>query len=151
MTQVNTAQELDFANQPHDLEWMMVDARRRQSESARKLAAQTSNWFLRVTGLGKLGGFVSTSVINPLRLAMLRRRTLANLHQLDDRLLSDIGIERTMIPEIVKQLVSRESADAHPVAAHNPIIAGDIEVVKSVASVAPKAAANSNKTAHRAA
>lgn len=151
MTQVNTAQELEFSNQPHDLEWMMVDARRRQSEAARKFAADTNHWFLRVTGLGAFGRFVKTSVISPLRLAMLRRRTLANLEQLDDRLLSDIGIERTMIPEIVKQLVSRQSQSAHPVAAHNPIIAGDIELVKSVTSIAPKAAANSNKTAHRAA
>lgn len=151
MTQVNAAQEFEFSNQPHDLEWMMVDARRRQSEAARKLAAETNHWFLRVTGLGTFGRFVKTSVINPLRLAMLRRRTLANLQQLDDRILSDIGIERTMIPEVVKRLVSRENTSAQPVAAHNPIIAGDIELVKSIASIAPKTAANSNASAHRAA
>ncbi|TQV70819.1 DUF1127 domain-containing protein [Denitrobaculum tricleocarpae] len=155
MPYVNASKEFDAANQPHDLEWMMVDTRRRQSEAARKLAAKTSNWCLRATGLAVFGRVVKTALVNPLRVAMLRRRTLANLQQLDDRLLADIGIERTMIPTVVKQLVSRDNLSAgsvdHPATAHNPLVAGDIELVKSVGSVAPKAAANSNRTSHRAA
>ena len=136
----------------------MVDSRRRQSEAARKLTARICGWTLRTTGLGAFARFLAYSFINPLRVALLRRQTLANLEHLDDRLLADIGIERAIIPELVQQLVSRESVSAdldayigEPVTAHNPIIAGDIELVKSVAPVAPKAAANSNASSHRAA
>ena len=158
MTQVSVSQEFGIADQPHDLEWMMVDSRRRQSEAARKLTAKICGWTLRTTGLSACARFLANSLLNPLRVALLRRQTLANLEQLDDRLLADIGIERAIIPELVVKLVSRESVAAdldayigEPVTAHNPIIAGDVELVKSVTSVAPKAAANSNESSHRAA
>ncbi len=161
MPHTNAAKEFEFANQPHDLEWMMVDARRRQSEAARKLAAQTNKWFLRLTGLGAFGHFVTNSVIDPLRVSMLRRRTLANLQQLDDRVLADIGIERAILAETVNQLIDRKSihgtneapasaAKAAP-AAQTPEELDDIEYVTSVAAITPKAAANCNRTSHRAA
>ena len=55
MSEVNLTKEFNLSNQPHDLEWMMVDTRLRQSEAALKLAAHTNRWFLRLTGLGALG------------------------------------------------------------------------------------------------
>ena len=161
MSYTNAAKEADFANQPHDLEWMMVDARLRQSAAARKLAAQSSKWFLRLTGLGAFANFVMNSVIDPLRVSMLRRRTLANLQQLDDRVLADIGIERAVLAETVNQLIDRKSihgaveatvpeTKAVP-AAQTPEALDDIEFVTSVAAITPKAAANCNRTSHRAA
>ncbi|WP_282606482.1 DUF1127 domain-containing protein [Pelagibius sp. Alg239-R121] len=161
MPKVNAAKEFDFSNQPHDLEWMMVDTRRRQSEATLKLAAQTKRWVLRVTGLGAMGRVVKEAVIDPLRMSLLRRRTLADLQQLDDRLLADIGIERAVMTDVVNQLVAvdpkadhtkasvAEQAASEPVAVQNP--AAEIAVVAPKMAVAPKTAANSNAASHRAA
>ena len=153
MSQVNLAKEFDLSNQPHDLEWMMAETRRRQSEDALKLCGQA----LRQTGLKVIGGFVKQNLVDPLRLAMLRRRTLADLRQLDDRMLADIGIERADMVTMVDTLVALEkdaepkAATAEPLAAQCPTTGDEVEVVAPVTSLEPKAAANSNAAAHRAA
>lgn len=146
--------QVNLSNEPHDLEWMMVDTRRRQSEAAIKVCTQANHWFLRLTGLGLVGRFVKAQLVEPLRVALLRRRTLADLRQLDDRMLADIGIERADMSTMVDQLVSRgKRADAQlePLAEQCPTTNDQVEVVAPVTSVEPKAAANSNAAAHRAA
>lgn len=154
MSQVNVTKEFDLSNQPHDLEWMMVDTRRRQSEAARALCSQANHWFLRLTGLGLVGRFALDNLVEPLRVALVRRRTLADLRQLDDRMLADIGIERADMTTMVNQLVSRDrlaGAKLEPLAEQCPTTNDQVEVVAPLTSVEPKAAANSNAATHRAA
>ncbi len=146
--------QVNLSNEPHDLEWMMVDTRRRQSEAAIKLCNQANHWFLRLSGLGLVGRFVSTKLVTPVRAAVLRRRTLADLRQLDDRMLADIGIERADMSTMVNQLVSdgiKAETSVEPLAAQCPTTNDQVEVVAPVTSVEPKAAANSNAATHRAA
>jgi len=162
MPLVKLAKQFDFDNHPHDLEWMMADTRLRQSEAALRLIAGARRGFLQLSGLATLGRMLGKHVITPLRVALMRRRTVAQLQQLDDRLLADIGIERATMVDVVCRLaaleISRKSTDrnadwpkaeaAAPVAVKTAPAAEMLQVVTSPRS---RNAANSNKTTHRAA
>ena len=55
-------------------------------------------------------------IVEPIRLAIQRRRTIAELQRLDDRLLADIGLERDMVDQVADGIVAGETAtSAQPV------------------------------------
>lgn len=68
-------------------EQVMADSRRLRAEVAQKTFA----------GLGRLAKRVAVSLVQ----ARTRRRVLDQLHRLDDRMLRDIGLERTTLAEAV--------------------------------------------------
>lgn len=57
----------------------------------------------RVSAFAAARHFVSTGLLQPLRLRLERRRTFDALSSLDDRLLRDVGVSRGDIPEVVAQ------------------------------------------------
>ena len=84
----------------HDV---LAEAQRMKSETLARLLGQAAHWIARTTGLTMLGRLLSRSVILPLRRAAQNRRTTASLRQLDDRLLSDIGLRREDIGHLAVQ------------------------------------------------
>lgn len=60
-------------------------------------------------------GRVVGAVFQPLKDALDRRRAIAELQRLDQRMLKDIGIERSQIPLIAEQLIQRRRANRNPV------------------------------------
>jgi uncharacterized protein YjiS (DUF1127 family) len=69
-----------------------------------RLLGQAAHWVARTTGLAVLGRSLSRNLFMPLRRATLRRRTVIGLQQLDNRLLSDIGLKREEIGYLATQL-----------------------------------------------
>lgn len=66
---------------------------------------------VRAAGLNALVDFVTQHIVEPAKLAMRRRETIAQLQGLDDRLLADIGLERGMLDQVADTVVAHE-ADA---------------------------------------
>jgi uncharacterized protein YjiS (DUF1127 family) len=95
-----------FAARIHSIDYhdVLAEAERMKSEYLARLLGQAAHWVARTTGLAVLGRSLSRSVIMPLRRAALRRRTIIGLRQLDDRLLSDIGLMREDIGYLATQL-----------------------------------------------
>jgi uncharacterized protein YjiS (DUF1127 family) len=95
-----------FAARIHSIDYhdVLAEAQRMKSETLARLLGQATRWVARTTGLAALGRLLSRSVIMPLRRRILRRRTVAGLQQLDDRLLSDIGLKREDIGYLATQL-----------------------------------------------
>lgn len=89
----------------HDLEWMIVDSRKRQGETTRRQIAGVCHSLLDVL---RLGYKLVARVVAPIRQEMIRRKAVRELAQLDDYLLADIGIERGSITEIADQLAALE-------------------------------------------
>lgn len=100
---------LPFSNRPQDQgvpDKSGLSAReleivgRERLEAAREAGSQAAS-----------GAFART-FIEPIRLAMRRRRTLAELSRLDDRLLADIGLERGSL-DLVAVAMTNRGASRH--------------------------------------
>ncbi len=94
-----------FAARIHSIDYydVLAEAERLKSETLARLLGQAAHWIARTTGLAMLGRLLSRSVILPLRRAAQIRRTTADLRQLDNRLLSDIGLRREDIGYLAAQ------------------------------------------------
>ena len=75
---------------------------------ARKLQSETIARGLRAAGrfLARTG----TAAIRSIARTLHKRRTMAELSRLDDRLLADIGIDRKQIPMIAQGLIAPSNA-----------------------------------------
>ena len=63
----------------------------------------------RAAGVNALVDFVTQYIVQPAKLAMRRRETIAQLQGLDDRLLADIGLERGMLDQVADAVVADEA------------------------------------------
>ena len=64
-------------------------------------------------GFGAAGRFlarIATAAIRPIVATLHKRRTMAELSRLDDRLLADIGIDHEQIPMIAQGLIAPSNA-----------------------------------------
>jgi uncharacterized protein YjiS (DUF1127 family) len=105
-----------FAARIHSIDYhdVIAEAERLKSEYLARLLGQAAHWIARKTGLAVLGRLLSRSVIMPLRRAAQIRRTTASLHQLDDRLLSDIGLKREDIGYLAVQTAQAPTPATEP-------------------------------------
>jgi uncharacterized protein YjiS (DUF1127 family) len=95
-----------FAARVHTIDYqdVLAEAERLKAEMLARLLGQAAHWVARTTGLAVLGRSLSRNLFMPLRRATLRRRTVIGLQQLDNRLLSDIGLKREEIGYLATQL-----------------------------------------------
>lgn len=78
----------------NDLDAILLEARRIRSEMIARMFVRGFKGFVRLTGLKNLAQLVVDNVVHPARKWFMHRRTLAELRQLDDHLLLDIGLSR---------------------------------------------------------
>ncbi|MGF1609663.1 MAG: DUF1127 domain-containing protein [Kiloniellales bacterium] len=71
----------------------------------------------RETGHRSDAGFLTAQVIDPILRALRRRRTIAQLSRLDDRMLQDIGLTRGSLETVADAMVSIDSARSQAAAA----------------------------------
>ena len=88
-----------------DLDTILLEARRDRSEMIAKTFVRGFNGLLRLTGLNTLARLVADSVVYPARKWFMHRRTIAELRQLDDHLLLDIGLCRGDLGYFTDQLI----------------------------------------------
>ena len=98
-------QELDLIQQARSGGESFARAKAKAAQLARR--EQPSQG--RTAGLSALVDFVATNIVGPIKLAMARRKTIAQLRGLDDRLLADIGLERGMLDQAADGVAAREA------------------------------------------
>ena len=89
---------------------------------------------LQAESLAKFFGSIANAArrfVNRVRADMNQRRVVAELSQLDDRLLADVGLSRANLPEGLKQIGRQETAY------HGPAITGDTLVSSRVSPNTP--------------
>ena len=99
---------MKVARQRLDEYWMLVEARRLQSETLSRLTAPFWASLARWTGLALL----RDRVVAPIGRALRRGRTAADLRRLDDHLLRDIGLERVMVESVAEELTLQRAEPA---------------------------------------
>jgi uncharacterized protein YjiS (DUF1127 family) len=85
---------------------ILIAARQTRADFMASLIGRALTRFAEFTGLAALGRDLSVLVLHPLRQALLRRRTAAELGRLSGHLLRDIGLERSDIEVVAERLVS---------------------------------------------
>jgi uncharacterized protein YjiS (DUF1127 family) len=85
---------------------ILIAARQTRADFMASLIGRALTRFAEFTGLAALGRDLSVLVLHPLRQALLRRRTAAELGRLNGHLLRDIGLERSDIEVVAERLVS---------------------------------------------
>ena len=113
-----TEQEIDLIQQARresecgadELDHSLAVGRQLRAAAMVRMIAHATDVVARVTGLKLL----SETVIRPIRNTLKRRETLGQLRRLDDRMLDDIGLDRSMIYGYAADLSSTEPAAARP-------------------------------------
>ena len=83
---------------------ILIAARQARADFMASLMGRALTRFAEFTGLAGLGRDLSVLVLHPLRQALLRRRTAAELRRLSGHLLRDIGLERSDIELVAERL-----------------------------------------------
>ena len=108
-----TEQEIDLIQRARreadsgadDLDHSLAVGRQLRAAAMVRMIAHATEFVARVTGLKLL----SETVIRPIRNTMKRRATLEQLGRLNDRMLDDIGLDRSMINAYAADLSATEA------------------------------------------
>ncbi len=87
------------------LDTLLLEARRNRSELLARMFVRGAKGFVRLTGLSAVTRLVADRVVHPIRKWAMHRRTIAELRQLDDHLLLDIGLCRGDLNHFTEQLI----------------------------------------------
>ena len=98
---------------------VLQNAQRLQYETLVGLLSRGAAFVAKWTGLAALAAAIDDGILRTLRSALRRRSAIGELKRLDDHLLHDIGLERSMVESYVDTLSAEEMERARkPRAAH---------------------------------
>ncbi|MFQ6019063.1 MAG: DUF1127 domain-containing protein [Kiloniellaceae bacterium] len=85
----------------------ILEARRLRAETLARLLRAGFGALVRGTGFRRLARLVERNIVLPIERANRRRRTIAELSRLDERMLNDIGLSRADIGTVASDLARR--------------------------------------------
>lgn len=108
-----TDRELDVIQQARSASWrewsdldaILLEARRERSEMIGRILVRGFKGLARLTGLTAVARLAADNVLRPIRKWTMHRRTIAELRQLDDHLLLDIGLCRGDLSHFTDRLL----------------------------------------------
>ncbi len=83
---------------------ILIAAQRERARVMARLMRQCLTSLFRITGMAATARFAMDQVILPIKRDLLRRRTINELHRLEDRILADIGVARDEVEHLAADL-----------------------------------------------
>ncbi len=125
-----TDRELDLIQQARrspswrtwdEVDVIMLEARRERARVMARLTRQGLAFLARISGAAATARFVTDRIVVPIRRDAMRRRTVNELHRLEDYRLDDIGIARDEVARLAADLALAALPGRRP---HVGLVAG---------------------------